>query len=112
MEQMVILAVLFLLSEAVGVPEGLQAAFLACQHSLLGQELPGLFAVEPKTSNFFLVVLPWDRHTGNTGRICSVTAQSILNQGSYLGFFAVLWFVFPSLNEAFFFQWEIVCTHF
>lgn len=24
-----------------------------------------------------------------------MTAQSILNQGSYLGFFAVLWFVFP-----------------
>lgn len=57
MEQMAVLAVLFLLSEAVGVPEGLQAVLLACQQSPLKQELPGLFAAEQKTS-CFLVVLP------------------------------------------------------
>lgn len=38
-EQMVAPAVLFLLSEAVGVPEGLQAVLLACQQSPLQQEL-------------------------------------------------------------------------
>lgn len=67
MEQMAAPAVLFLLSEAVGVPEGLQAVLLACQHSPLQQELPGFFAVEPKI--FFLVALPWDRPTGNSAGI-------------------------------------------
>lgn len=52
MEQMAAPAVLFLLSEAVGVPEGLQAVLLACQQSPLQQELPGLFAVEPNTLIF------------------------------------------------------------
>lgn len=54
MEQMAAAAVLFLLSEAVGVPEGLQAVLLACQQSPLQQELPAFFAVEPKTLIFFL----------------------------------------------------------
>lgn len=67
MEQMAAPAVLFLLSEAVGVPEGLQALLLACQQSPLQQQLPGSFAVEPKTE--LLVVLPWDRPTGNSVRI-------------------------------------------
>lgn len=38
-EQMAAPAVLFLLSEAVGVPEGLRAALLPCQQSPLEQSL-------------------------------------------------------------------------
>lgn len=53
MEQMAAPAVLFLLSEAVGVPEGLQAVLLVCQHGPLQQELPDFFAVEPKILIFF-----------------------------------------------------------
>jgi len=67
---MAVLAVLFPLSEAVGVLEGLQAALLARQQSPLQQQLLGLLAVELK----ILVVLPWDRPSRRTGRICPMAS--------------------------------------